>query len=539
MANIQNYLNQIKTAVFGKDVRESIHNAIKQCYDDAAVNHDNANMEVKLARGSYNTLNDRLDENEKVQENFSSQLDNITKNIYYYKDGDNLNDLVTTYDCIILPSGGTVDIYNTLDIVNKTLISNGKPCTINLTNDILTSALYLGGRFKLENVIINCNTKCIDGITIESSDRGVINNVSLCSSKKSGIVIKATKDWHWIENLQLNNVDLFNIGGHGFYFEVGDHQANFINECSFKNVEIRGIGQMNSDSSFIYANCQGKYQGNKMSVITWENCNFDANRQQCNDNGYELNEHMAIFKNTRDKNCLYEAWSFNGGGWESVSGTPFQNGYTFYCEDGAICKRFVINGITTYNWTNGKIYNIEDRLGSTLTSSYHIPQIEKIDVKNTLKSVGNYIQGKEFTRLTFKINDVDTSKTKDYKIPFDFSEILTSDFSNNFCFGKIILMSNKWRDFYGDGFAYTEYDFALQKVSWEEQKSFIFEKFTKINRNTTLTLNTLTYNIATKEFILNITSAGIASAGGSDGAIYGMLEISSNIRNEPNFIFDN
>lgn len=81
MANIQNYLNQIKTAVFGKDVRESIHNAIKQCYDDAAVNHDNANMEVKLARGSYNTLNDRLDENEKVQENFSSQLDNNTNKL--------------------------------------------------------------------------------------------------------------------------------------------------------------------------------------------------------------------------------------------------------------------------------------------------------------------------------------------------------------------------------------------------------------------------------------------------------------------------
>lgn len=75
MANIQNYLNQIKTAVFGKDVRESIHDAIKQCYDDATVNHDNANMEVKLARGSHNTLNDRLDENEKNQENLSSQLD--------------------------------------------------------------------------------------------------------------------------------------------------------------------------------------------------------------------------------------------------------------------------------------------------------------------------------------------------------------------------------------------------------------------------------------------------------------------------------
>ena len=89
MANIQNYLNQIKTAVFGKDVRESIHDAIKQCYDDASINHDNANMEVKLARGSHNTLNDRLDENEKNQENLSSQLDtkvNQTKTIIHYSD---------------------------------------------------------------------------------------------------------------------------------------------------------------------------------------------------------------------------------------------------------------------------------------------------------------------------------------------------------------------------------------------------------------------------------------------------------------------
>lgn len=77
--SIQNYLNQIKNAVFGKDVRESIHDAIKQCYDDAAVNHNNANMEVKLARGTHETLNDRITENEKNQENLSSQLEHIEK----------------------------------------------------------------------------------------------------------------------------------------------------------------------------------------------------------------------------------------------------------------------------------------------------------------------------------------------------------------------------------------------------------------------------------------------------------------------------
>lgn len=79
--SIQNYLNQIKTAVFGKDVRQSIHDAIKQCYDDASVDHDNANMEVKLARGTHETLNDRITENEKNQENLSSQLEHNVQQI--------------------------------------------------------------------------------------------------------------------------------------------------------------------------------------------------------------------------------------------------------------------------------------------------------------------------------------------------------------------------------------------------------------------------------------------------------------------------
>lgn len=120
--SIQNYLNQIKTAVFGKDVRQSIYDAIKQCYDDASVDHDNANMEVKLARGTHETLNDRITENEKNQENLSSQLDNkagkdeldVTNvridNIVAVKDStDNLEtaDIRVSADGIVYDSAGT------------------------------------------------------------------------------------------------------------------------------------------------------------------------------------------------------------------------------------------------------------------------------------------------------------------------------------------------------------------------------------------------------------------------------------------------
>jgi len=60
MANITQLLNNIKHAVLGRDVRDSIHDAIKQCYDDATAS-GNANMEVAQARSTYSTLKNRLD----------------------------------------------------------------------------------------------------------------------------------------------------------------------------------------------------------------------------------------------------------------------------------------------------------------------------------------------------------------------------------------------------------------------------------------------------------------------------------------------
>ena len=84
--SIQNYLNQIKSAVFGKDVRQSIHDAIKQCYDDASIDHDNANMEVKLARGSHDTLNERFTSVEENIKNNSEQLDNKANEVFQYQE---------------------------------------------------------------------------------------------------------------------------------------------------------------------------------------------------------------------------------------------------------------------------------------------------------------------------------------------------------------------------------------------------------------------------------------------------------------------
>lgn len=96
--SITNKLNQIKNAIYGKEVRGAIHDAIKQVYDDASVNHDNANMEVKMARGTHNTLNDRLDNVDEIQAQTNAQLSEINNNkankleVYLKENGININD---------------------------------------------------------------------------------------------------------------------------------------------------------------------------------------------------------------------------------------------------------------------------------------------------------------------------------------------------------------------------------------------------------------------------------------------------------------
>lgn len=73
MANINEILKQIKEAILGSEVRDSIHDGIQQCYIDA-IGAGNTDMEVALARGPHDTLGDRLDS---IEDQIEEQPDSI------------------------------------------------------------------------------------------------------------------------------------------------------------------------------------------------------------------------------------------------------------------------------------------------------------------------------------------------------------------------------------------------------------------------------------------------------------------------------
>ena len=92
MSNIEQELENISNAIYGKDVRASIVNAIKKVYEDAA-KEGNANMEVEAARGIYETLSQRLDTYDSITFQIINESQ-INKNTNYilpisYKVGNN------------------------------------------------------------------------------------------------------------------------------------------------------------------------------------------------------------------------------------------------------------------------------------------------------------------------------------------------------------------------------------------------------------------------------------------------------------------
>lgn len=77
---IENHLNTIIKGVFGRDVRQAIHDAIEETYNDAT-SGGNANMEVAKARGTEETLAERLDIMEQADKSTAQDISVVSGRI--------------------------------------------------------------------------------------------------------------------------------------------------------------------------------------------------------------------------------------------------------------------------------------------------------------------------------------------------------------------------------------------------------------------------------------------------------------------------
>ena len=236
--SIQNYLNQIKSAVFGKDVRQSIHDAIKQCYDDASIDHDNANMEVKLARGSHDTLNERFTSVEENIKNNSEQLEQII-NLKLLMDVDStsykINDIISVDKITRLQNLYMAQFLRSL--------RKGSPVTIACMGDSMT---------------YGHDTSSSDR---RSADATPCDDGSRHSFTRASITYPEALQ-KYLNKIYANNVTVTNRGYSGDYVKKGIERWNKKHNA---NLTIIMYGTNDSRASYVPV----EYRGNIEEYLKW------------------------------------------------------------------------------------------------------------------------------------------------------------------------------------------------------------------------------------------------------------------------------
>src|SRR5690625_3902111 len=107
MANINKELNQIKNAVYGKDVRQAIHDGIEKAYNDATSGGaGDTDLEVVLASGNYDALNKRLDASESQLKDEGQERENDFNDLNYRKaDESYVDDKISNLDGLKIKGG--------------------------------------------------------------------------------------------------------------------------------------------------------------------------------------------------------------------------------------------------------------------------------------------------------------------------------------------------------------------------------------------------------------------------------------------------
>ncbi len=270
VSNITNCLNKIKTAIYGKDVRGAIHDAIKQVYDDASVNHDNANMEVKMARGTHNTLNDRLDKSDEIQAQTNAQLSLIRNNVVVYSEdfrysNSVMNDDATTLSLAIdfLKNGGKLIINGNYDcdlVINHSNIiiegySGGITGTVNIVGELNNRTQYV----ELRNLnIINRDSDFTNvGVKLEFAERVTIRGCRIRGYDKS-IYVPVRDTFQHVNRLMIydNIIERCNyclyLDMGSLRFESGD--VHFKNNQCYAGIQISHIYARTVDGIVIEGN---------------------------------------------------------------------------------------------------------------------------------------------------------------------------------------------------------------------------------------------------------------------------------------------
>jgi len=137
-----------------------------------------------------------------------------------------------------------------------------------------------------------------------------ISGVLIKGAVRDGIHIEPSLAANWLEDFHLSEIRVYNSGRHGICIIQPNLATTFINQGLFTNVEVRGSGQTTTGYE-VYVEAQGTVSGQKVSELTFVNCEFDAS-------GASTHGIHSVYLNMTGSVSDLDGWVFLGCTFEDV-----------------------------------------------------------------------------------------------------------------------------------------------------------------------------------------------------------------------------
>ena len=302
MANIQTYLNNIKNALFGKDVRASIHDGIdainkevesttgrqvdlENTFDQLVINAGNSNAEIVDARvkndgTSYSKLGDRLDA-------VDSQLAHIAHLIKPTGEDDTetIQNSLNEYNNIIFENGATFKVSYPIKITKDNMNINFNNAlfefTYDKTKEIINTdkinALFMfEGEILKEGIKITSHNLSIGELTLENLydlNIGSYLQINIDSEYNEEIITPKVKRLVKVLNIYENTVTVDFSSPFSDYITINsDSHVNIVKPLENIKVE-NGKFIDKTDLGNIIPDTSNQYEetGHLVNFITFNN----------------------------------------------------------------------------------------------------------------------------------------------------------------------------------------------------------------------------------------------------------------------------
>ena len=429
MANIKNELNNIKSAIYGKDVRGSIHDGIdainkeventtgrqvdlENTFDQLVINAGNSNAEIVDARvksdgTSYSKLGDRLNEvdsqlahienlKEVYVDDFGNDGNAIKQAIEELKKG---GKLVFTRGKTYIQNIDTCFVFNNLENIiiegnGATIIADeNNPCTpsnrgfefIRCKNITINNLNYNGNIAKRKpNMGDSWEVNNQSGFSFKSCKNICLTNVTSSYCCMDGFTLEGLFDEN--NNVEYNeNISFRNCVGN-YNYRQGTSVIN-ANNITFDNCEFSHTGTIYGTAPMFgidleegFVECKNRGQFN----VNIRNCKFK------NNNGYGVGAYFGTI------GCNIDSCRFENNGVLISDDLEFKN------HSNKVTNCMIINGNIIVNSKNNIIENnIINYTNGLRLLEISIANAGNVDYNNTL------LKGNVFKNNTIECNLTD------------------------------------------------------------------------------------------------------------------------------------